>query len=648
MKHLLIFLFGLVALLASADRLSAQGATIIHYVAPGGNDSGYCTIPEQPCQTISYALTRVSDSAEIRVAAGIYSAPLLVSNVISLTGGFTVTNWITPSWTTNLTILDGQKNFRPLTIWADKVRVDGFVVRNGNATFFEHMGGGIFVGGLNKATTATLVNLRIENNIASTVDGGEGGGLAAVMGDIFVNTTNITLENVSFISNTASSGHLGAIGGGLSLQATGGSRLDVAMNKVRIEGNRAGNDFSSSGGGLALTLNGGTASLQQSFILSNSAALSPTVLGGASRGGGIYLLNGNLALENVLLAGNAGERGDAISIQATGQPSVTLALNYVTLANNYRKALDASAAIHGEGNELYLRLNNTLLSGNPTAFRAAVNSQPISLTLRNTLIDNDVFSLTSGKVTVVGTPLRGAAGYANVASGNYHLSAPSAAIDKGNNLPPFIDLAGVARPSGPASEIGAYEFVAIPLAEQTISFAAVPDKQLGDPAFPVTATASSGLPVRVLSNTPTVCTVNGATVTLLASGICTISARQEGNERFQAASPVLQSFTIRSAQKSNQTVTFAPLVDKVLGEPPFPLTATASSGLAVRFVSDTPGVCAVNGITITLIAIGECAVTATQEGNAGTNPAPPVTQRFTVTNPGSGSTQKLYLPVVKR
>ncbi|MEZ4864253.1 MAG: choice-of-anchor Q domain-containing protein [Caldilineaceae bacterium] len=565
MKTLLILLIPVTLLFATVRYLQAQDTPLIQYVAPSGSDSGYCTLVEQPCQTINYALSKGLSNVEVRVAAGIYHEPILlyrapsvVSQPITLTGGFTLTNWITPSWTTNPTILDGQKSYRPLTIQADQVRVDGFIIRHGNANLFDHTGGGIYIGGVNQTVEATLVNLRVENNVASTVDGGEGGGLAAVMGDRFVREAKLTLENVSFISNTASTGHLAAIGGGVSLQAVAGSHLDVAMSQVRIERNRAGNDFSSSGGGLAFNLNGGTATVRNTYILDNASAISPTVLGGPSRGGGIYLLEGNLLLENVLLAGNAGERGDALSIQVQEPLTTTVAMNYVTFANNYRVALDASAAIHSEGNGVNLHLSNTLISGNPTALKAPFNAQAVSLTLVNTLVDTNVTSLTIGKVDQKGTPLRGSAGYRNATAGDYHLAGNSAAIDQGNNLPPLSDLDGVARPNGTASDIGAFEFIAPVLVEQTITFATIADRRLSDLSFVLSATASSGLTVTLESKTTSVCTLAGNRVQLLATGTCTLVATQAGNAQFKPATPVERSFVVLPEESLHEL--FLPLV----------------------------------------------------------------------------------------
>ena len=51
------------------------------------------------------------------------------------------------------------------------------------------------------------------------------------------------------------------------------------------------------------------------------------------------------------------------------------------------------------------------------------------------------------------------------------------------------------------------------------------------------------------------------------------------------------------------------------GWPGGPLTASATSGLAVSFRSDTPAVCTVSGATLTPTAVGTCAVTAGQGGS---------------------------------
>ena len=60
------------------------------------------------------------------------------------------------------------------------------------------------------------------------------------------------------------------------------------------------------------------------------------------------------------------------------------------------------------------------------------------------------------------------------------------------------------------------------------------------------------------------------------------------------------------------------------------LHATASSGLPVSYSSTTPTICTVSGSVVTPTAAGTCTIEATQGGNADYNPAPPVSQSFTV------------------
>jgi len=167
-------------------------------------------------------------------------------------------------------------------------------------------------------------------------------------------------------------------------------------------------------------------------------------------------------------------------------------------------------------------------------------------------------------------------------------------------------------------------------ANQTISFAALPTKTLVQSPVTVSATASSGLAVTFTSVTTPVCTVNGASVTLLTTGTCTIQADQAGNATYNAAPPAQQSFTVSDG---NQTIVFGALSNTTLLQSPVTVSATASSGLTVTFSTTTPSVCTAggtNGATISLVATGTCTVEADQTGNATFNPAPPVLQSFTV------------------
>jgi len=164
---------------------------------------------------------------------------------------------------------------------------------------------------------------------------------------------------------------------------------------------------------------------------------------------------------------------------------------------------------------------------------------------------------------------------------------------------------------------------------QAITFGALSNQALATAPFPLSATDSSGLAVGFASTTSAVCTVSGATMTLVAPGTCTIQATQPGNSNYGAATPVNQSFQVTP---ESQTVTFGALSNQTLGTAPFTLSATDSSGLAVSFASTTPTLCTVSGKTGTLIAAGTCTVQATQTGNTNYGAATPVNQSFQISD----------------
>ncbi len=180
----------------------------------------------------------------------------------------------------------------------------------------------------------------------------------------------------------------------------------------------------------------------------------------------------------------------------------------------------------------------------------------------------------------------------------------------------------------PATSITQSFHVTVGTTPQTITFAPLPNQPIGTPPFAVTATASSGLAVIFSSHTPAICTLSGNTVTLVATGTCTVIASQPGSAVYAPATAVAQSFQVT---KLTQTITFAPLANRPLNTAPFAVSATASSGLPVSFASTTTSICGVSANTVTLVAIGKCIIKATQAGNGTYLAATPVGQGFQVT-----------------
>lgn len=90
------------------------------------------------------------------------------------------------------------------------------------------------------------------------------------------------------------------------------------------------------------------------------------------------------------------------------------------------------------------------------------------------------------------------------------------------------------------------------------------------------------------------------------------------------------------AGELSQSIVFAPLADRVIGDAPIALSATGgASGLPVTF--STAGACAVDpidGTTLTLTGVGGCVVMASQAGDAVYAPAADVLRSFLI-NKGS-------------
>jgi hypothetical protein len=133
------------------------------------------------------------------------------------------------------------------------------------------------------------------------------------------------------------------------------------------------------------------------------------------------------------------------------------------------------------------------------------------------------------------------------------------------------DQRGESRPT--PCDIGAYETNDL---NQAINFITFPplNATVGAPSFPVTANASSSLPVTlsidVLSTS--VCTMSGTVVSLVSVGQCTIDANQSGDQSYAPAPQRQQSFYVGPDVRS---ITSSNAVSATKGAP-FSFTITTS------------------------------------------------------------------------
>ncbi|WP_407351277.1 autotransporter domain-containing protein [Luteimonas sp. R10] len=140
------------------------------------------------------------------------------------------------------------------------------------------------------------------------------------------------------------------------------------------------------------------------------------------------------------------------------------------------------------------------------------------------------------------------------------------------------------------------------------------------------ATASSGLPVSYRTQTAGVCAISDATVTMQSAGTCTIAADQAGNDDYAAAATVTQSIAIGKAAQAISQFVANPDAPTYAAGGTFAVSATGGdSGNPVVFASTSPGVCTIEGATVTMLSAGACALTADQAGNDDYAAAPQAT-----------------------
>ena len=135
------------------------------------------------------------------------------------------------------------------------------------------------------------------------------------------------------------------------------------------------------------------------------------------------------------------------------------------------------------------------------------------------------------------------------------------------------------------------------------SFSPVPFAIAPTSTFPSSAT-STGLTVRIGSQTPDVCSVSGVEVTMLKAGTCTLTADQPGDGRFNPATQVVQSFVIGKAVDSSVTTTSKSEVEP--GES-FSLSTARNSVGAVTYLV-VSGPCTASGAIITATGTGDCVI----------------------------------------
>lgn len=363
----------------------------IRYVAPTGIDVGNCGSASSPCRNIQYAINQSISGDQILVAGGTYryqatfdtcsflqtrAIICFVDKFFKISGGYSVNNWLVADPKNNLTIIDGQNNFRGIAVIgyntsSTYLEMDGFTIQNAQVqgptylTPYEPggMGGGMLVqlasitlrdmvfknnrvygknttsgdgGGADGSairiesapagTTSIIDSVIFENNQSIGGSGKDRGGVA--FGALFIYNSNVGISNSIFENNLAQAGNstgsglslinglnADALGGGIGIERGG----EITLRNVTIVGNqvKGGNANQYGGGAFGAGILVEDTSLFRCYdtlIKDNIATAGNGYKGGHSGGGGIQSQNNNeIIIERSKIFSNSSIGGNSTS-----------------------------------------------------------------------------------------------------------------------------------------------------------------------------------------------------------------------------------------------------------------------------------------------------------------------------------------------
>ncbi len=339
----------------------------------------------QPWRTLEYALARITDATVSRryallVGEGAYLTPdppylqpggFQLVRYVDLYGGFESSGW-TRDLGAHATILDATRlgeHGRVVNI-PGNVRLDGFVVRNGELDHRQNTGGA--------GIRSTGDHVEISDNVVldNHVSVNSGAGMQVVGSDVVIRN-NAVVDNVNS----------GYTGGGLSCASQGS--MAVHHNVIaRNHGDEAGGIYAGGGAGVMVHDNyiaDNTAVLGGGVEITGAAVLRDNfIVGNVATGadGGVRARQ-NARLERNLIAGNHADSGGGLGIGETAQVSGCM------ISANYAATRGGGVVCWGDSTPV---LANNVISGNWTADEglggglAALGASP--LLMNNTISDN--------------------------------------------------------------------------------------------------------------------------------------------------------------------------------------------------------------------------------------------------------------------
>lgn len=420
----------------TAPRLTAPGSSI---AAPLAGETCFATpndgttvYSSTNASAVRAALAAVSPGDTVKVAgycpgvqaSGGTTQTVIISQSVTLAGGYTTTNWTTPDPLAYPTILDADGGGRVIYASA-AATLTHLTIQNGASD--DHGGGAYFA-----YVPATVSGVTFISNTAVNNGGG------AALFDTAI------ISNVTFTGNSS-----GGFGGGMYvLSAADVDGSSFISNSAALNGGGASFNGATSVAGVTFAGNTAIGQYGGGAAFHNSATVTNTTFtdnaSAAFYGGGGAYFSGAYPrqLTNILFARNQSNHGAAVFV-ADAAP---FRLVHATIAS---LAQTAGEAVYVEGGTVYL--TNTIVASHTTGI---ANPFGAIATAWNPLFFGNTAD-TTGDVTV-NDAVTGDPAFVNPSADDYHLTAVSAAINAGITPIPDVtrDIDGDARPQQGGYDIG--------------------------------------------------------------------------------------------------------------------------------------------------------------------------------------------------
>jgi len=148
-------------------------------------------------------------------------------------------------------------------------------------------------------------------------------------------------------------------------------------------------------------------------------------------------------------------------------------------------------------------------------------------------------------------------------------------------------------------------------ATQKMSFGSLASKNFGDASFAITANASSGLPINLVSSNTAVLSLAGNIATINGGGTSIIKAFQVGNNNYFASDTISQTIVVAKKIQSILMDSISPLI---YGVSDFAPVVKTESNEAVVLTSNNSSVATILNGKIHIVGVGSATITATQNG----------------------------------